>query len=310
MKNLLIAALAATATAMSASADVTTVKTLFSESKAVTWENTLMIEGAEFENDVNVGDYILVNLENARETIEFKSNGTWLPGSAFTNIEGKSEVKCYLTADGLATLKATGLELCGSSFTVTGVSVCNDGFQMPEGAVWGGYFWVDNWNTLEVWKTAFEKYDGQKYMVINISDDNGDNTGYFMKVLTRWDPETDWFVNEKITKTEHYAMCAFSDNSLGEESWNMGGALEGINSVMFQANPEGGNPFNITSIVLTNDDNIWSGLSVVSVAGDNAPVDVYSIDGRRVRTSIDASAALENLPAGLYISNGRKYIVK
>lgn len=42
----------------------------------------------------------------------------------------------------------------------------------------------------------------------------------------------------------------------------------------------------------------------------HSPVDIYSIDGRTVRTQDNATDALDGLPKGIYIVDGKKYIVK
>ena len=45
-------------------------------------------------------------------------------------------------------------------------------------------------------------------------------------------------------------------------------------------------------------------------AEKHGPVNVYSIDGRMVKSSADPSAALDGLSRGLYIVGGKKYMVK
>ncbi len=42
----------------------------------------------------------------------------------------------------------------------------------------------------------------------------------------------------------------------------------------------------------------------------DAPVDVYSTDGRKVRASVKSSECLAGLPSGVYVVNGKKYLVK
>ncbi len=42
----------------------------------------------------------------------------------------------------------------------------------------------------------------------------------------------------------------------------------------------------------------------------DAPVDVYSADGRKVRSAVNSSECLAGLPSGIYIVNGKKYLVK
>ena len=52
------------------------------------------------------------------------------------------------------------------------------------------------------------------------------------------------------------------------------------------------------------------GIDGVTADAANAPVDVYSIDGRLLRSNVERGAAANGLPAGLYIIGGQKVIVK
>lgn len=52
------------------------------------------------------------------------------------------------------------------------------------------------------------------------------------------------------------------------------------------------------------------GIDGVTDGTANAPVDVYSIDGRLLRSNVERGAAANGLPAGLYIIGGQKVIVK
>ena len=277
-----------------------TVKTLYSgDPRNVTWENTLSFEASEF-SDVNVGDYIYITFSATTDVIELKADGTWLPGSRFSWLgEGMPDYKYYITADGLATLKEYGLELCGANFTVSGVSICNDGFVMPEGAVWGGFFWVDNWNTLEIFKTAFANYDGEKYMVINISDDNEDYADYVMQVMTAFDDESAVIGN--AAKGNEVKTPSMTVIDLSEV--NFASMVENNDKVLVQGNPEDGKPFNITSVVLTNVNPLDTDTDAVDTleTSTDSTVCVYNLQGVCVKKSADAANALNGLPKGVYV---------
>lgn len=278
------------------------VKTLYDgDPKSVTWENTLIIPAEQFNENVKVGDYIYITFSQTSDVIEIKANGTWLPGSRYTNLgEDTPDFKAYITKDMLDALKEYGLEICGASFTVTGVSICNDGFVMPEGAIWGGYFWVDNWNTLEIFKTAFSSYEGERYMDIYLSEDNGDYTGYFMKVLTKWEPETVWANNDQITHTPKIATVDL-------QNIDVPASLADVNAVMIQGNKETGNPFNITAVVLRNG---ASGV-VTTIESDNCNItDIYNLQGVKIRSKLPQESATEDLPSGVYIVGDKKVLVR
>lgn len=51
-----------------------------------------------------------------------------------------------------------------------------------------------------------------------------------------------------------------------------------------------------------------TGITDTELTAEEAPVDVYGISGIRVRSGVKASEALEGLPKGIYIINGRKIL--
>ncbi|MDE6682192.1 MAG: hypothetical protein K2J87_02055 [Muribaculaceae bacterium] len=299
MKKLYLLAATALVCGISATAQET-VKTLYDgEAMNVSWSNTLTIPAEKFAEDVKVGDFISIGLENAQDVLEIKANGTWLPGSILSRIDGKDEFRAYITTDMLSTMKEYGMEICGGGFTLTSVSVKNDGFNMPEGAIWGGFFWVENWNTLELFKTAFDTYNGQRYLEINM--EAGYDT-YFFKALTKWDDDSAVWSNDANTvKEDTKVTLDLKDIKVKE-------ALSDVNALMCQFNPEGGNPFNVTSIVLKADSE--SGVEQIENSELNPSHTVYNIQGIAVKTNVDSRNALNELPQGLYIINGKKFVKK
>lgn len=308
MKKLLLITSLALMCGSLASADVTTVATLFTGSHNVTWDNTLKFDATQFD-DAKVGDFIYLTFSNTTDVLELKTSGEQLPGSRYTWLgEGMEHYSCYITEEGLAALKTDGLELCGANFTVTGVEICNDGFVMPEGAVWGGYFWVADWNTLEIYKIAFKNYDGEKYMIVNLSDDNGDNTNYVINVRTSWQEDGVIALNDAVEKTAKMAIINLEDV-------NLPALLETTDRVMIQGNPEGGNPFNFTSVVLTNslpsEGGETDGVKMFN-SGEEI-VNVYNLQGVIMKKGVSSSEALDELPKGMYILKGEtlsKKVVK
>ena len=302
MNKFLLAAAVATATLMPVSAQET-VKTLYSgEPVNVTWDNTLTIPAEDFADGISTGNYIYITFENTSDVIEVKANGTWLPGSIKTTLgDNASDFRLYLTDAGLNTARQYGIEICGASFTVKEVSVMNDGFAMPDNAIWGGYFWVSDWNTLELFKTAFDEYADQRYLNINFSADKGDFTNYDINVMTAFDnPAALWAGNDKADRNASQAVIDL-------DGINVADALADVSALFIQMNPGPGNaPFNITSVTLSG---TLSSISSV-IAADNDLVNVYNMQGVAVRTAVNAADATVGLPAGLYIISGRKVLVK
>lgn len=66
----------------------------------------------------------------------------------------------------------------------------------------------------------------------------------------------------------------------------------------------------LTATPFSYDNYITTGISVQPMSEGNENVRVYSINGLLIRQGQDKSSALEGLPKGIYIMNGKKYIVK
>lgn len=69
----------------------------------------------------------------------------------------------------------------------------------------------------------------------------------------------------------------------------------------------GGHKFKVKDIFVSNDPNATG---VEMNHPDSSAVDVFNLQGVAVRKGVDTSSALTGLPAGIYIINGKKIIVK
>lgn len=294
MKKILLFALALTAGAGSILAD-----NLFTGSQPVTWENTLTISADKFAN-AKVGDELKVSIEaGATDVIELKADGKWLPGTILTRLDGKTEVKATVTEGMRKALATYGLELCGPAFTVTAVDLNPTETVVPEGAVWSGFFWIDGgWNTLELFKTAFDGLTPER-IIVNMSPE-AEQSKYVLNGLTKWDDDA-FKLYGNIE--ENATSVAIDLNGKSLDSY----FTENQNALMIQGHVEEGSSFNITSIVVQpfsiND-------GVESVTTDNGTVNVYSLAGTLVKKNVPAQNATENLREGLYIIGSKKIIVK
>ncbi len=307
MKRFLLAISVATATLVSATAQET-VKTLYSgEPKQVSWSNTITFTADQFTDGVAVGNYISIKTTSTSGAIELKANGTWLPGTRQydpgTSTE-QAEFRTYITDDMLKSLKEYGLELCGAEFTLAEATIGDDGFEMPQGAIWGGYSWVENWSSLFIFKTAFDSYDGQRYMDIYLSEGDLDGfTGYFLQVMTQFDnADAMWAANGAIT---HEAGKAIVDL----KGINVKEALADVNTLIIQGNKEGGNPFNITAVALRPESSTTE-ISDITTEETEVSGNVYNLQGMVVKSDVTVQEATASLPAGIYIINGKKIAIK
>lgn len=295
MKKLLLCALAL-AGASTLCAETTT---LFSGNQAVTWENTLYIEASAFAN-AEIGDLLTVTIaEGATDVMELKADGQWLPGSILTWLNDRTQVSAYLTDGMKHALKTYGLELCGPNFTVTSVTLADTDKYVPDGAVWAGFFWIDGgWNTLELYKTAFNNQQPQK-IIVNFSDE-AEASKFALNVLTAWDNDAMKLYGSVLENT--------ASVSIDVDPETFGNYFEGNNALMVQCHVEEGNSFNITSIVV-EPYNTPTGVVAEAVEAA-ATVDVYNMLGVRVKAGVSAAEATRGLAPGIYVVGNRKVCVR
>ena len=272
----------------------------------VTWEKTFTIS-KEYFASCQQGNLLKLTLNNATDVIELKSNGQKLPGSRFSNIAGAESYECFMTQAMLDTCKLYGMELCGASFGITNIEILDGkagNMKMGE-TIWTGYFWVDNWNTLELFKEALTAEDLSKYASMRIYHEGPEN-GFVLNLLANWDEAG---VIAKIgpsAPAEDYALQYKSEGGQNfvELDLTKVNPLTVINNVssdrlMIQGNKEAQSAFNMTDIVLVPKQNTatsYQSLDKVSPSVEG----IYDLLGRRVET-INSN--------GLYIVNGKKVMV-
>ncbi len=207
----------------------------------------------------------------------------------------------------LDTCKLYGMELCGASFGIKMIEILDGkaGNMKTGETIWTGYFWVDNWNTLELFKEALTAEDLSKYASMRIYHEGPEN-GFVLNLLANW---ADTGVIAKIgpsAPAEDYALQYKSEGGqkFVELDLTKVNPLTVINNVssdrlMIQGNKEAQSAFNMTDIVLVPKQNTatsYQSLDKVSPSVEG----IYDLLGRRVET-INSN--------GLYIVNGKKVMV-
>ena len=260
---------------------------------AVKWDNTLTIEAAKFA-DAQVGQKLVVDFKEATgDVIELHSNGGMLPGTRYEHhlYADQSSMEVFMTPGMLARLKQSGMEICGANFTATKVWYGDGKDNVDENTVWTGYFWMDEWSTLEVAKTSFDGINWSDYKAIRFYSE-ANRTDYVINVLTKWGDGGKLGDQGTMTMTNEYA-------ELSLEGIDMAARLADVDRLMVQCNKEGGEPFNFTAIVLVKKD--ATGITAKHVDGDdNMSGSTYNLAGLRVAQP----------QQGLYIQNGKKFIIK
>lgn len=266
---------------------------LWEGTHAVNWDNTLTIEAAQFA-DAQVGQKIVIEFTDATgDVIELHSNGGMLPGTRYAQhlYADQHEMEVFITAGMLARLKESGMEICGTGFTVTKAWYGDGKDNVTENTVWTGYFWMDEWSTLEVAKTAFDGINWSDYKAIRFYSEAG-RTDYVINVLTKWGDDGKLGDQTTMTMTNEYA-------ELNIEEIDMAARLADVDRLMVQCNKEGGEPFNFTAIELVKKE--ATGIS--TIANNKQPMANslrYNLAGQRVGNGYK----------GIVIVNGSKQLSK
>ena len=265
---------------------------LWEGTHAVNWDNTLTIEAAKFV-DAQVGQKIVIEFTNATgEVIELHSNGGMLPGTRYEHhiYADQSSMEVFITKGMLARLKESGLEVCGTGFTATKAWYGDGKDNVDDNTVWTGYFWMDEWSTLELAKTSFDGINWSDYKAIRFYSE-ANRTNYVINVLTKWGDDGKLGDQTTMTMTNDYA-------ELNIENIDMAAKLAEVDRLMVQCNKEGGDPFNFTAIVLVKKET--TGINTLNVEREMLNGEVYNLAGQRVH----------NPRKGLYIVNGKKVMMK
>ena len=265
---------------------------LWEGTHAVNWDNTLTIEAAKFA-DAQIGQKIVIEFTNATgEVIELHSNGGMLPGTRYEHhiYADQSSMEVFITKGMLARLKESGLEVCGTGFTATKAWYGDGKDNVDDNTVWTGYFWMDEWSTLEVAKTSFDGINWSDYKAIRFYSE-ANRTNYVINVLTKWGDDGKLGDQTTMTMTNDYA-------ELNIENIDMAAKLAEVDRLMVQCNKEDGDPFNFTAIVLVKKET--TGINTLNVEREMLNGEVYNLAGQRVH----------NPRKGLYIVNGKKVMMK
>jgi len=287
MRKIILFAAMLMATTLASATDV------WEGTHAVKWDNTLNIEAAKF-TEAQVGQKIVVEFKDATgEVVELHSGGGMLPGTRYAHniFADQSAVEVFVTPAMLARLKESGMEICGTGFTATKVWYGDGKDNVDDNTVWTGYFWMDEWSTLEVAKTSFDGIKWSDYKAIRFYSEAG-RTDYVINVLTKWGDGGKLGDQSTMTMTNEYA-------ELSLESIDMAARLADVDRLMVQCNKEGGEPFNFTAIVLVKSNT--TGIQELSARSSSSTSGVvYDLRGSRV----------EKPAKGLYIVDGKKVVVK
>lgn len=254
---------------------------LFTGSKHVSWdEGGLQFEAEKFA-DAKAGDKIVVTYTGASDGIEFKVMDDFdrLPGSLqFKGIGGDGTFEQFLTPAAVAKIKSAGLEIIGANFTATKVELLEGKDNVSAGTVWTGYFWMDEWSTLELSKASFNDVNWAGVEAIRFYSEAG-RTDYVINVKVNWDPDGHIADAGTMTMTQEYAELSLA-------GIDMQAYLDKSDRLMIQCNKEGGAPFNFTAVELVQKESA----GVATLTADQPSSLIFDLAGRK--TSADAKGLM------------------
>ena len=222
---------------------------LWTGSKHVSWaDGGIQIPATSFA-EAQPGQKIIVNFNGASDGIEFKvmnANFDHLAGSreaAWINGDGSFEQ--FLTSSAVDSLKAYGLEIIGANFNCTQVALESGKDALKDGfTVWTGFFWADEWTTLELYWNGYAGVDFAKATALRIYSE-ANRSDFVINIKENWDAEGQIADQSAMTAGEGYMELPLTDD--------LRNRLANAGHWMIQFNKEGGAAFNVTDIVLVGD---------------------------------------------------------
>ena len=221
---------------------------LWTGSKHVTWtDGGVQIASTEFAA-AQAGQKIVVHFTDATDGIEFKvmnnPNFDHLAGSREAAwISGNGSFEQFLTEKAVADLKTYGLEVIGANFTCTKVELL-DGKTVKGGiSVWTGFFWADDWKTLELYVNGYNYVNWSKMNALRIYSEAG-RSDFIINIKENWNTGGQIADMSSMTAGDGYVELPLTDA--------LRTRLSAAGHWMIQFNKEGGSPFNVTDIVLVS----------------------------------------------------------
>ena len=221
---------------------------IWTGSKHVSWDDGGLQIAADQFAAAQPGNLIKVHFTGATDGIEFKVMNTHfdhLAGSRESAwINGDGAFEQFLTPTAVDSLKAYGLEIIGANFTCTKVELLESKTLKEGFTVWTGFFWADEWTTLELYWNGYAGVDWSKATALRIYSEAG-RSDFVINIKENWDAEGQIADQNAMTAGEGYMELPLTDD--------LRNRLANAGHWMIQFNKEAGNPFNVTDIVLVGD---------------------------------------------------------
>ena len=221
---------------------------IWTGSKHVSWsDGGLQIAADQFAT-AQPGNLIKVHFTDATDGIEFKVMNQFFDHLAGSReaawIDGNGAFEQFLTQTAVDSLKAYGLEIIGANFTCTKVELLESKTLKDGFTVWTGFFWADDWTTLELYYNGYAGVDFNYATALRIYSE-ANRSDFVINIKESWEPEGQIADQTAMTPGDGYMELTLTPD--------LRNRLANAGHWMIQFNKEAGAAFNVTDIVLVGD---------------------------------------------------------
>ena len=221
---------------------------IWTGTKHVSWSDGGVQIAADQFAAAQPGNLLKVHFTGATDGIEFKvmnEHFDHLAGSREAAwISGDGAFEQFLTQTAVDSLKAYGLEIIGANFTCTKVELLESKTLKEGFTVWTGFFWADEWSTLELYWNGYAGVDFNYATALRIYSE-ANRSDFVINLMDAWG-EGGLIANQTaMTAGEGYMELPLTDD--------LRNRLANAGHWMIQFNKEAGAAFNVTDIVLVGD---------------------------------------------------------
>ena len=219
---------------------------IWTGTKHVSWSDGGVQIAADQFTAAQPGQKIVVSFNGASDGIEFKVMNQFFDHLAGSReaawISGDGAFEQFLTPAAVDSLKAYGLEIIGANFNCTNVALEDGKAELKDGyTVWTGFFWADEWSTLELYWNGYAGVDFNYATALRIYSE-ANRSDFVINIKENWDEGGQIAGQDAMNAGEGYMELPLTED--------LRNRLANAGHWMIQFNKETGAPFNVTDIVL------------------------------------------------------------
>ena len=222
---------------------------IWTGTKHVSWSDGGVQIAADQFAAAQPGNLLKVHFTGATDGIEFKvmnEHFDHLAGSREAAwISGDGAFEQFLTPAAVDSLKAYGLEIIGANFNCTNVALEDGKAELKDGyTVWTGFFWADEWSTLELYWNGYAGVDFNYATALRIYSE-ANRSDFVINIKESWEEGGQIADQSAMDAREGYMELPLTED--------LRTRLANAGHWMIQFNKEAGAAFNVTDIVLVGD---------------------------------------------------------